>query len=142
MASSNITKSAESPQVLQRSTSKTSVHLCGSRQGTFKIDYIKLDPNPPAKGQNLNIEFSGYLEEEVPRYSYIDLSVKLGFFEVLHKQIDLCSEVLRNGPFCPVSIGSYHYSTSISVSSMIPNFCSSQWRLFCSLRMGKYRMGS
>ncbi|GAN09803.1 phosphatidylglycerol/phosphatidylinositol transfer protein precursor [Mucor ambiguus] len=121
MASTNITESAISPQNLQRTASKTSVHLCGSRQGSFKIDYIKLDPNPPTKGQNLNIEFSGFLEEEVPRYSYIDLSVKLGFFEVLHKQIDLCSEALQNGPSCPVSSGSYHYSTNLMVPSSIPN---------------------
>lgn len=85
----------------------------------LRIDYIKLNPNPPAKGQNLNIEFSGYLEEEVPRYSYIDLSVKLGFFEVLRKQIDLCSEALRYGPSCPVSSGSYHYSTNLVVPSLI-----------------------
>ncbi|KAL9546308.1 hypothetical protein MBANPS3_006726 [Mucor bainieri] len=121
LASPNITESAASPPGLQRTASKTSVHLCGSRQGSFKIDYIKLNPNPPAKGQNLNIEFSGFLEEEVPRYSYIDLSVKLGFLEVLHKQIDLCSEALRNGPSCPVSSGSYHYSTNLIVPSLIPN---------------------
>ncbi|CEP11370.1 hypothetical protein [Parasitella parasitica] len=121
MALSNKTEDVANTQGLQRTTFKTSVHLCGSRHGTFKIDYIKLNPNPPIKGQKLNIEFSGYLEEEVPRYSYIDLSVKLGFFEVIRTQIDLCSEVLIHGPSCPVTTGPYHYSTNIMVPSTIPN---------------------
>ncbi|KAI8636461.1 ML domain-containing protein [Parasitella parasitica] len=121
MALSNETEGTANTQVLQRTTSKTSVHLCGSKHGIFKIDYIKLNPNPPIKGQMLNIEFSGYLEEEVPRYSYIDLSVKLGFFEVIHTKIDLCSEALIHGPSCPVTIGPYHYSTNIMVPFTIPN---------------------
>ena len=85
----------------------------------FRIDYIKLDPNPPAKGQSLNVAFSGYLEEEVPRYSYIDITVKLGFFKILHKQISLCSDALKNGLSCPITTGPYQYSTNIIVPSMI-----------------------
>lgn len=36
VAFSNGTESATRPQVLQKTTAKTSVHLCGSRHGTFK----------------------------------------------------------------------------------------------------------
>lgn len=41
------------------------------------IDYINLTPDPPVKGQPLDIEFKGWLKEQVEEGSYIDLTVKV-----------------------------------------------------------------
>jgi hypothetical protein len=36
-----------------------------------------LTPDPPVKGETLDIEFKGWLSEEVVNGSYIDLTVKV-----------------------------------------------------------------
>jgi hypothetical protein len=43
----------------------------------YSIDYINLTPDPPVKGQPLDIEFKGWLSEQVQNGSYIDLTVKV-----------------------------------------------------------------
>jgi len=49
---------------------------CGDDTDLLKIEYIHLDPNPPQKGQVLNIDAKAFLSEDVVEGAKIFLTVK------------------------------------------------------------------
>ena len=49
---------------------------CGDETDLLKIDYVDLSPNPPQKGQTLNIDAKAFLSGDVVEGAKIFLVVK------------------------------------------------------------------
>lgn len=44
----------------------------------YRVQDIKIDPNPPRKGEDMHVDFKGYLKEQVGEGAQIDVIVKYG----------------------------------------------------------------
>src|SRR4051812_24266475 len=82
-----------STSILTTTTTFTdTVWDCGTVDDVLILPYVKLDPDPPRKGEKLNIEAHGWLKEEVINGSYIDVVVKFGVIKLLQQRMDLCEQ--------------------------------------------------
>ncbi|CAO3686613.1 unnamed protein product [Umbelopsis ramanniana] len=93
---------------------------CGDEQDILSIDYINLTPDPPVKGQPLDIEFKGWLKEQVENGSYIDLTVKFGVVKLLSKRLDLCDQAKEIDTQCPIPAGEFTFTKSVDLPNEIP----------------------
>jgi hypothetical protein len=71
----------------------------------FSIDYVTLTPDPPVKGQDLNIDFKGYLSETVPNGTTVEILVKYGVVKLLQKKFDFCDKIQEVDESCPIPEG-------------------------------------
>ncbi|KAH8554685.1 ML domain-containing protein [Umbelopsis sp. PMI_123] len=93
---------------------------CGNDNDILSIDYINLTPDPPVKGETLDIEFKGWLSEEVVNGSYIDLTVKFGVVKLLQKRLDLCDQAKEIDTQCPIPAGEFTFTKSVDLPKEIP----------------------
>ncbi|KAI9272350.1 ML domain-containing protein [Helicostylum pulchrum] len=99
---------------------RTSLRLCDKYIGSFKFNYIRLNPNPPVKGQKVLVEYGGYLNEKVPQGSFINLLVNYGSIPIIQERFDLCNDTLIAIGKCPFETGNYNLSTRINVPDYLP----------------------
>ncbi|KAG2188417.1 hypothetical protein INT44_001170 [Umbelopsis vinacea] len=92
---------------------------CGDEHDILSIDYINLTPDPPVKGQPLDIEFKGWLSERVENGSYIDLTVKFGVVKLLQKRLDLCDQAKEIDTQCPIAAGEFTFTKSVDLPNEI-----------------------
>ncbi|CAO3681149.1 unnamed protein product [Umbelopsis vinacea] len=93
---------------------------CGEKSDILKIEYINLSPDPPVKGENLDIDFKGYLSEQVEEGSTIDLVVKYGVVKLLQKRLDLCEQAKEIDRECPIPAGEFSFTKSVELPNEIP----------------------
>lgn len=84
------------------------------------IEYIRITPNPPVKGEDLTVDFKGFLKEEVNEGSMIDVLVKYGAIKLLHKQFDLCEQAQQVNRTCPIEEGDFHLIHTVELPKDIP----------------------
>ncbi|CAO3634233.1 unnamed protein product [Cunninghamella blakesleeana] len=84
------------------------------------IEDITLTPDPPEKGKTLKIDFKGYLEEEVVKGAYVDIKVKLGLVQLIHKKFDFCKEIENINEKCPIPEGDLQISKEVKLPGQIP----------------------
>jgi len=98
----------------------TTIIDCSNDSDILTIDYIKISPDPPLKGQDLEIEAVGYLKETIGEGSYIDLTVKLGLIKLLQQRLDLCEQVEKVGKKCPLEKGRQELKHTVTLPKEIP----------------------
>eukprot|EP01133_Synstelium_polycarpum_P014230 gene14230-16790_t len=87
---------------------------CGTASDHFTIGNVVITPDPPQKGQNINVTASGTLNEQVTSGN-VALLVKYGFITLINKNLPLCEPA---NPFpCPLAAGPYEKS----IVQMIPD---------------------
>ena len=92
-----------------------------------------LDPDPPKKGQNLHIEFEGWLSEEIEEGAYIDVIVKYGVVKLLQKKFDLCEQAKEIDKECPLPSGAFAFIKDVDLPKEIPPVSSLSLSLSLSL---------
>ncbi|RKP38877.1 MD-2-related lipid-recognition domain-containing protein, partial [Dimargaris cristalligena] len=93
---------------------------CGNDQDLVTIESVRLNPDPPHKGQKLFIEGSGHVNQRVVNGSYIDVSVKYGLIKLLTRRFDLCDLVGEIGLKCPIEEGDIRFSKEVDIPKEIP----------------------
>ncbi|KAI8090845.1 hypothetical protein BDF21DRAFT_449850 [Thamnidium elegans] len=99
---------------------RTSLRLCDINTGSFKFNYIRLNPNPPVKGQKALVEYGGHLNEKVPQGSFVNLLVNYVSVPIIQERFDLCNDTLKVIRKCSFEIGNYNLSTRIDVPGNLP----------------------
>ncbi|KAG1455638.1 hypothetical protein G6F56_007018 [Rhizopus delemar] len=66
---------------------------CDNKPDILTIEYIRLNPEIPVKGQKLEIDFKGYLSEQVPEGTKVEIIVKLGLIQLIRKTFDFCEKI-------------------------------------------------
>lgn len=85
-----------------------------------EIYEIKLDPNPPLKGQNLTIHAEGIVKETIQEGAYIDIDVRYGYIRLLKQSFDLCEQTSNVDLECPIQEGKITLQTSVELPEEIP----------------------
>ncbi|KAL7326244.1 hypothetical protein PS15p_208609 [Mucor circinelloides] len=93
---------------------------CGYPQDILTIDYIALSPNPPVKGEDLQIDFKGYLSEAVLDGTSMDVNVKLGYAQLIKRAYDFCDLIQKVDEKCPIPQGDLTFSKVIALPKKIP----------------------
>ncbi|KAN0136664.1 ML domain containing protein [Lactarius tabidus] len=95
---------------------------CSSPTYPIQIDSISVFPDPPKPGENLTVTVKARAQEQVEEGAYADISVKLGFVQLLHEQFNLCDEA-RNANTsiqCPVKQGNFGVVHTVALPKEIP----------------------
>ena len=75
----------------------------------LQISDLKLEPNPPKKGEKVKISVKGKLASDVVAGAKLTYSVKLGIITLAKKTTDLCDTLAsikdKDIPKCPVKAG-------------------------------------
>ncbi|KAI8375323.1 ML domain-containing protein [Choanephora cucurbitarum] len=93
---------------------------CGDEKDILSIDYIGLNPDPPVKGQDLQIDFKGYLSETVPNGTYVQIVVKYGVVRLIQKKFDLCEKIEEVDEKCPIPQGNLEFTKVVALPKEIP----------------------
>ncbi|KAG2174192.1 hypothetical protein INT43_004213, partial [Umbelopsis isabellina] len=94
--------------------------LCGDKNDLLEVQDIKIDPNPPRKGEDMHVEFKGYLKEQVGEGAQIDVIVKYGAVRLLHKVFDLCEQAPQVDKECPIEKGEVTANKTVTLPKDIP----------------------
>jgi len=84
------------------------------------IKYLKIDPNPPVKGESLYIEAEGVLSDTIYEGSFVEVEVRYGFIRLVKETIDLCEQMEKAEKSCPIEKGVIKFSKSVDLPSEIP----------------------
>ncbi|KAI9323427.1 ML domain-containing protein [Dichotomocladium elegans] len=94
---------------------------CGSASDLMEIKDITLNPDPPRKGENLEISFTGFLKEAVPQGTTADVTVKFGVVQLLKQRFDLCEELKKVDEKCPIPKGNINFKKAVELPKEIPS---------------------
>lgn len=86
----------------------------------LNLQRVVIDPNPPAKGQNLTFVATGYLSESILDGAYVDVDVRYGFVRLIHQTFDLCEEVTNVDLECPIKKGEQVISKLVEIPAEVP----------------------
>ncbi|KAJ3299148.1 Phosphatidylglycerol/phosphatidylinositol transfer protein [Borealophlyctis nickersoniae] len=98
----------------------SSVSNCGSPDDIWHPEYIKINPDPPRRGEQLEIDVKGILDETVDKGAYVDVTVKLGIIKLLDKRFDLCDEAQNINKTCPIEKGEERITHSVELPRELP----------------------
>ncbi|KAF3989169.1 hypothetical protein FT663_03616 [Candidozyma haemuli var. vulneris] len=84
------------------------------------LQKVVIDPNPPAKGQNLTFVAEGVLKQAVTDGAYVEVDVRYGFIRLIHQTYDLCDEVHNVDLECPIKKGAQTISKSVAIPEEVP----------------------
>ncbi|ORX48849.1 hypothetical protein DM01DRAFT_1409743 [Hesseltinella vesiculosa] len=93
---------------------------CGNNGDILKIEYIKLNPDPPLRGEKLYINFKGTLKKTVDEGAYALITVKYGVVQLLKKKFDLCKEIKSLDENCPLEEGELTFQKDVDLPKEIP----------------------
>ncbi|KAG2199247.1 hypothetical protein INT47_010622 [Mucor saturninus] len=83
---------------------------CGDASDILTIDYVTLSPDPPVKGEELTIDFKGYLSETVPNGTTVQVIVKYGVVKLIQKTFDFCEKIEEVDEKCPIPQGELSFT--------------------------------
>ncbi|KAI9272168.1 ML domain-containing protein [Helicostylum pulchrum] len=93
---------------------------CGDANDILTIEYVSLTPDPPVKGEELAIDFKGYLSETVPNGTTVEIIVKYGVVRLLQKKFDFCDKIQEVDEKCPLPEGDLTFSKVVALPKEIP----------------------
>lgn len=94
---------------------------CDATQAqVLDLQKVVIDPNPPAKGQNLTFVATGYLSQDVVDGAYVDVDVRYGFIRLIHQTYDLCEQVTNVDLECPIKKGEQVISKLVEIPEEVP----------------------
>ncbi|KAJ3182997.1 Phosphatidylglycerol/phosphatidylinositol transfer protein [Geranomyces variabilis] len=97
-----------------------SIENCGTEADLFHPESITLTPDPPRRGENLNVDIKGTLDETVDKGAYADVRVKLGLIKLVDTRLDLCDETKKIDRECPIEKGPLNVNTDVKIPGEIP----------------------
>ncbi|KAK9471166.1 putative ML domain protein [Dipodascopsis tothii] len=115
-----------STPAIQRAATKpvpgsSPVELCDlDTPQVLSIDYIKINPNPPKKGESLYIEGSGILAADIEEGAFVEVEVRYGFIRLVKETIDLCEQLEQVDKSCPLKKGPIDFSKDVELPDEIP----------------------
>ena len=78
-----------------------------------------MNPEVPVKGKNLEIEFKGYLSEQVPEGTQVEIVVKLGLVQLLKRKFDFCDKIQEIDEKCPIPEGEVTFHKEVELPNQI-----------------------
>ncbi|EIE81459.1 hypothetical protein RO3G_06164 [Rhizopus delemar RA 99-880] len=102
------------------SDSTTLITKCDRQPDLLTIEYIRLNPEIPVRGKNLEIDFKGYLSEQVPEGTQVEIVVKLGLVQLLRKRFDFCDKIQEIDEKCPIPEGEVTFHKEVELPNQIP----------------------
>lgn len=90
---------------------------CGSASDLVTVNSVTINPNPPQKGEDLEVTGSITPKEDITGGD-TELQVKLGFLPVLKQEKKFCDAVSDGGGSCPLSSGSTY---TLSIKQEVPS---------------------
>lgn len=84
------------------------------------LQKVVIDPNPPAKGENLTFVATGFLAQDIVDGAYVDVDVRYGFIRLIHQTYDLCEEVTNVDMECPIKKGEQVISKLVEIPAEVP----------------------
>jgi hypothetical protein len=97
------------------------INLCDAESPQLiDIDWINISPNPPLRGQTLNISASATLKTDVEEGSYIEIDVRYGYIRLLKQTLDLCEQTKNVDLECPVKEGHQQLTKHVDLPDEIP----------------------
>ncbi|GMK59012.1 hypothetical protein CspeluHIS016_0700270 [Cutaneotrichosporon spelunceum] len=95
---------------------------CGLPTDPLQIESIKLSPDPPKPGKELEVKVQASALEQIEEGAYADVTVKLGLIKLVQKQFDLCEEARKANASvqCPVKEGPYTVVQKVDLPKEIP----------------------
>lgn len=84
------------------------------------LQKVVIDPNPPARGQNLTFVAEGVLKQAVTDGAYVEVDVRYGFIRLIHQTYDLCEEVHNVDLECPIKKGSQVILKQVAIPDEVP----------------------
>ncbi|KAF9319647.1 Phosphatidylglycerol/phosphatidylinositol transfer protein [Podila horticola] len=97
-----------------------SIKSCGTEDDLLQIEYIDINPDPPARGKNLTIDARGILHGDVVEGAKISILVKLGLVKLLQKELDFCEEAAKVDKNCPLLAGPQELHHTVELPKEIP----------------------
>lgn len=91
-----------------------------SHHQVLDLQSVVIDPNPPAKGQNLTFSAVGFLSKDVEDGAYVDVDVRYGFIRLIHQTYDLCEEAKNIDLECPIKKGENIISKLVEIPAEVP----------------------
>ncbi|KAJ3292122.1 Phosphatidylglycerol/phosphatidylinositol transfer protein [Borealophlyctis nickersoniae] len=98
----------------------SAVSNCGTSSDIWHLDYIKITPDPPQRGQPLLIDVKGNLDEKVDKGAYAQVTVKLGIIKLLDSRLDLCDEAKNLNVTCPIEKGEQQITRTVDLPNELP----------------------
>lgn len=84
------------------------------------LQKVVIDPNPPAKGQNLTFVAEGVLKQSITDGAYVEVDVRYGFIRLIHQTYDLCEEVHNVDLECPIKKGAQTILKQVAIPEEVP----------------------
>ena len=98
-----------------------SLTWCGGPEDVFVPKSLLLLPDPPQKGQSLQVKLTGYLKEAVVQGATAHVKVKLGFISLLDQDFDVCNEIHQIDKECPVPQGDFVLEKTFDIPAAVPS---------------------
>lgn len=94
--------------------------MCSTPDSLLQNVRYSLHPDPPTKGQSLNMAFSGELSERI-EFGTIKIHVVLNnFLTVYSSTLDLCDSLKDTGLSCPLEPGHIEVAATADIPSLVP----------------------
>ncbi|BFZ53550.1 Phosphatidylglycerol/phosphatidylinositol transfer protein [Savitreella phatthalungensis] len=84
------------------------------------IQSLVIDPNPPARAQNLTITAEGELKEDIAKGAFVQVDVKYGLIRLLRTTLDLCEQTEKVDLACPIAKGPRKITKTVQLPAQIP----------------------
>lgn len=104
-------------------TPRPSANLTMCSTPDFLLQKVRysLHPDPPTKGQSLDMAFSGELSERIT-YGTIKIHVVLNnFLTVYSSELDLCDSLKETGLSCPLESGHIEIVAKADIPRIVPS---------------------
>lgn len=72
------------------------------------------------KGEDLQIDFKGYLSETVPNGTVVEIIVKYGVVKLIQKKFDFCDKIQEVDEKCPIPQGELTFNKVVALPKEIP----------------------
>jgi len=90
---------------------------CSSPSAHFHIDTISITPDPPKKGQHLQVTASGRLDKTITAGN-VNIQIKYLGVVVVNENEDICK--IAPKPGCPIAAGAYKQSAGADIPGSVP----------------------
>jgi hypothetical protein len=94
---------------------------CGTPDDVFQVYSLKITPDPPKRSQNLRVQVTGYLAEELTTGS-MNYTVKFGVIPIVQDTMELCEALKMEPklPQCPLHGGEWDVTHEVEMPREIP----------------------
>ena len=96
------------------------LHSCGNAGDVFELKELWLSPDPPERGQALHFSIQGTLHDDIIQGSIVHVRAKLGFIQLLNKDMDLCEQIKQVGRECPIPKGPFYLNHTVDIPKEAP----------------------